>query len=249
MKAAVVAMKIEKPYVKNIEKVVRFIGRASEEGADLVLFPEACLTGLINKDDPEHDRELGITVPGETMDILCRAAERGHINVALGILEREGNSLYDSALFINREGKIALKYRRMSKGWHGRNADSNFYREGTEIGIYESDVGKVGFLICGDLFTDDIAKMAGELKMDYLLFPFARCFADAQCNQEKWDREEQKEYAERVKLTRTTTIMANYLGNIEDDDTSFGGAFVISGDGEVIASYPLDNEGILFCNI
>jgi Predicted amidohydrolase len=37
---------------QNTERVIRWMARAAREAADLVLFPEAALTGLINTDDP-----------------------------------------------------------------------------------------------------------------------------------------------------------------------------------------------------
>lgn len=250
MKAALVVNKIEKSIERNMESIIKYIGKVAENGADIVLFPEACITGLINNDVPEDDIKLGFEVPGDRVEQLCAAAKKGNINVAIGLLEKEEHHLYDSAIFINRQGNIVFKYRRMSKGWHGKNVDTSFYREGTEMGYYDSEIGKVCFLICGDLYDDSIIEKAKALNSDYILFPFARAFYPVSSNnQELWDKEDRYEYIERVKKAGATTLMANYLGTEEIDDTSFGGAFVITGEGEMIAEMPLDREGILYVNL
>lgn len=246
VKIALVANRIEKSIERNMENIILSIEKAAENGGDLVLFPEACITGLINNDVPEDDIKLGFEVLGSELKQLCDAARKNNINVAAGFLEKEEYHLYDSAVFINKRGDIALKYRRMSKGWHGKNADADFYREGTEVGYYNSDIGRICFLICGDLFDDSIVEKAKSVKPDYLLFPFARSFYMVNNNQEEWDKYEGFEYAKRVKKIGATTLMANYIGTEEIGDTSFGGAFVITSEGKIVKEMPLDKEGILY---
>ena len=76
--------------------------------------------------------------------------------------------------------------------------------------------------------------------------PFARNFDDGTCDQARWEREELGVYAARVRMAGVTTLLVNYLGAGDlEDDNSFGGAWVISGAGEVLAPYPLGHTGLL----
>ena len=111
MKVALAVNKITSDIENNFENIKSFIRQAGDEEADLILFPETALTGLINNDDPEHDLKLGIEIPGKYTDQLCQEAKDASINVAIGVFERDGSKLYDSAFFITREGEIGLKYR------------------------------------------------------------------------------------------------------------------------------------------
>ncbi len=81
---------------------------------------------------------------------------------------------------------------------------------------------------------------------EHLAWARLRVFADGTADQARWDRDELPRYAERVEMARTPAFMVNYL---TDDslpgDHSFGGAFVISAKGEVLASLPLGEDGIL----
>ena len=55
MKAALAVNKVTRDVPANLAGMEQLAEEAADAGADLVLFPEAALTGLINNDDPAHD--------------------------------------------------------------------------------------------------------------------------------------------------------------------------------------------------
>jgi predicted amidohydrolase len=233
----------------NIAEIVSMAEGSAASGAQLVLFPEAATTGLINNDDPAHDLPLGEAIPGPTTAALAAVARCHGLWLGIGLLEREDNRLFDSAVLIDSSGSVVLTYRRNQPQWHGRNADPDIYCQGDTIPKLDTPWGGVSFLICGDLFDDEIVDRARALRPDLLLFPFARNFPGGVIDQERWDREEVPEYAGRAKLIGCTALMANYLGDTEADEASFGGAMVVSQDGEVTASLPLGRKDVLISDI
>jgi predicted amidohydrolase len=64
MKAALVVNRVLPDVDANLANILKAAHAAADEGADLVVFPEAALTGLINNDDPAHDLPLGQPIPG-----------------------------------------------------------------------------------------------------------------------------------------------------------------------------------------
>jgi N-carbamoylputrescine amidase len=223
---------------------------AARQGAELVLFPEAAATGLVNNDNPEHDLPLGEPIPGAVTDRLAAVAARHRIWLGTGLFERAGDELYDSAVLFTPEGEIGLRYRRMHPGWHGRSADPTVYREGTELPGLDTPFGSTAFLICGDLFDDAIVRRCRDLGPDYLLVPMVRSFDDGSCDQERWDTEELPAYQERIRAAGTTTLVVNSLSNRAlPASESFGGAWILSGAGEVIEEFPLGREGILYASV
>jgi len=231
----------------NLAAMKDSICQAADGGADLVLFPEAALTGLINNDDPEHDLPLGEAVPGPVTDSLGAVARGRSVYVAAGMLERDGSCLYDSAVLLGPSGELELHYRRIQPQWHGRGADPTVYRQGHELSSVPTSFGTMAFLICGDLFDDSIVERLRELGPDYVLFPFARSFRDGSFDQETWDGAEEPEYVARAALLGCTTLMVNQL---EDpavaEYPSFGGALVVSATDEVTARWALGKPGILY---
>lgn len=249
MKAALVVNRVLPDIDANLALILKMTNESADAGADLVLFPEAATTGLINNDDPCHDLPLGEMVPGPVTDLLAGLARERNIWLATGILERDGDRLYDSAVLLSPDGKLALKHRRITDQWHGRTADPHVYRQGTELSSVTTSLGIFAFLICGDLFDDELIRRVQDLRPDWLLVPFARCFDDGSCDQERWDREERPIYIQRVKLTGSTTLMTNYFADGNLLGGGFGGAMVVSSDGTVLGSFPLGKVGILLVDL
>ena len=250
MKAALVVNRVLPAVDANLAAILNMANEAADEGAELVVFPEAAVTGLVNNDNPVHDLPLGQTIPGPITEALAELCRERRLWLAIGLLEREGGRLYDTAVLLTTDGEIGLKYRRIHPGWHGRRADESVYCRGTELMKTRTAIGTFAFLICGDLFDDGLVQRIRDLGPDWLLFPFARAFDDGSHSQGRWDREEKAQYQQRVKLVGVTTLMTNYLADERlDGDSSFGGAMVVSGDGFEIASFPLGKEGVLFVDL
>jgi predicted amidohydrolase len=246
MRAGLVVPRLLPDAAANLRTMERMAAEAVTCGASLILFPEAVLTGLIDNDDPAHEMPLGQTIPGPATDRLGAFCLRHGVWLGLGLIERQGSRLYDSAVLLRPDGSIALTYRRNRPQWHGKSADRNFYCEGSEIGMAKTPFGSAAFLVCGDLFDDQIVLRFRNLGADWLLFPFARSFSDGTVDQARWDMEELPEYLQRIRMTQTPALMVNYLANGSlHDDRSFGGAYVVSAQGEVVAQQPLGVEGIL----
>jgi predicted amidohydrolase len=234
----------------NLDAMVRMAYASADAGAEVVLFPEAALTGLINDDNPARDLPLGQPVPGPATEAFAAVARACNLWIGVGLLERDAAQLYDTAVLLSPAGEIALKYRRISPGWHGRHADPAVYAHGIDIPAVQTPWGKVAFLLCGDLFDDDLVRQVRALDLDWLLFPFARSFDNGTWDQARWDRQELHEYVARVRMIGVTTLLANYLcGDDLRDDGSFGGAWVISGAGAVLAQKPLGQDGLLLVTL
>ncbi|MCU0606480.1 MAG: carbon-nitrogen hydrolase family protein [Candidatus Edwardsbacteria bacterium] len=248
MRAALVVSEISPDQEVNLASILKRTDEAATAGAGIVLFPEAALTGLANDDDPVHDLPLGQTIPGHLTDTLARKARRHGIYLAIGLLEREQNMLYDSAVLFSPAGDLILKYRRIDPRWHGRKADPAVYCQGSEMPVAETTLGTFAFAICGDLFNDDVVARLRDLRPQWLLYPFARGFNDYSWDQGRWDRSEKAEYLSRVKQAGITTLMANSLA-IEEMGGDFGGAMAVRGDGTVLAEHPLGKAGMVVIDI
>lgn len=248
-----VALSVQKVVVedagKNLENLLSAVHSATEQGADLVMFCEASLTGLINNGDPAHDLPLAVAIPGEETKRIAGAARDNGIFVALGLFEREGDSMFDSAVLMAPDGRVSLKYRRISQGWRDRNWDPSIYREGDSVPVASTPFGTMAFLICGDLFDDDLCAQVRAMQVDYVLCPMARNFDDDSYDQERWDKEEKDVYAKRAAMTGATVLMVNELGGDDESGNSFGGAWVVSREGTILAGLPLGKEGILVVDV
>jgi len=250
MRAALIVNRVGPDSSQNLADVLRLAAQAADRGAELLLFPEAALTGLINDDDPVHDLPLGRPIPGPVTVLLGNLARARRVWLAIGLLERDGDRLYDSALLLSPQGTVALQYRRIQPQWHGCGADPSVYGQGTDLAGTETPWGTVLFLICGDLFDDGIVARARSLQPRWLLFPFARGAAGGGRDQQRWDRDEMPSYLEQVRRVGAAALMVNYLaGDDLPDDASFGGAWAVHAHGSIAASLPLGRAGMLLVDL
>ena len=248
MKAALAVTRVTRDLESNIQGILRQVAEAASAGADLVLFPEAAVTGLVNNDDPSHDLPLGQAIPGPVTRRIAAEAARHSIYVALGILELDSGALYDSAVLFDPAGEIAMKYRRISRGWHGPRCDPSVYRHGASIEQAPTPLGSTVFLICGDLFDDSLVERVRNMHADYVLCPMSRCYDTLSYDQERWKRETKWEYAERAASLRTAVLVVNSLAEPEVGG-DFGGALVIGPTGEILAELPIGQEGLLLADL
>ena len=61
--------------------------------------------------------ENAVSIPDNTTNVLCKAAKTARINVAIGLheinAETSNSSLFNSILFIDDQGKILGKHRKL----------------------------------------------------------------------------------------------------------------------------------------
>ena len=248
MKIALAVNLVTPDTAVNLDEIAALAGQAAAAGAQVVCFGEAAATGLINTDDPQHDRCVGQAIPGPIVDRMREVSMSLGIWVAMGILECDGRRMYDAAVLLSPAGAVAMKYRRNDPRWHGRHAEPAIYCQGSEVLKAETEFGSFAFVICGDLWGDNVRRRVRALRPDWLLHPFQRSFSDGSRDQAKWEREELPEYTRLISEIGIPTFATSYIssGDLAVEGDAFGGAMVFSGQGEVIAQQPLGTRGILF---
>lgn len=229
----------------NLNKVLSMIDEASLSKADLLLFPEAVLTGLNLSDHYERDRELAVSIDSPQIQAIIRSAATHKLWTAFGFLELSGRTIFDSALLVDTHGKIVLHQRRMSPGWRAKNAGLLEYGSGAGLSTALTPWGKTAILICGDLF--EVAfPLAVEAKLDLLLLPFARCFPrKVKDPQRQWTDIEWPDYSVRIKQIRALALMSNYIASRKLNGGGFGGGFIVDPHGKITKAMPLFEEGLL----
>lgn len=240
MLAALPVIKLSDKQEENLEKVTMAIENSRE--CDFVFFAETTVSGFLPDDDPEKMLPLGTEIPGPITDGISRVCSRNGTWASVGLLERENGRLFDTAVVINSSGEIAMKYRRLSPGWHWPTSDPEVFCQGDRVHSVDTPFGKMACLICGDFFDEQgQLDQIAELKPDFLHLPLVRTGGEGvRYSQEEWERKDLPEYSERVKKIGIPVFMVNYI-----HAECYGGATVFKGDGGVLASWPLWKRGIL----
>ena len=143
------------------ERFALWLARAAEGGTDLVVFPEAYVGGYPKGEHfgapvgmrSEQGRDLyaryaagAIEVPGPGSDAIGELAREHGVNLVIGAIERGGATLYCSALFFGRDGRLLGKRRKLMPTAAERLIWGQ--GDGTGLGVVPMDVGRVGAVIC-----------------------------------------------------------------------------------------------------
>ena len=93
----------------NLDKVRRFTAEAAEQGVELLVFPEMCITGYWFLRDLTRDELLKLSEPvpsGATSQELLRLAKRHNLSLGAGLLEiSDEGELFNSYVVAMPDGR------------------------------------------------------------------------------------------------------------------------------------------------
>jgi 5-aminopentanamidase len=132
---------------RNLDKCLNNIQSEATKGAQLIVFPEACLTGYIFHDLKEAAAEAE-TVPGPSTDRIIETCRRLNVLSVFGLIEEEQDKYYNSSVIVGPKGLIG-KYRKLHLPFVGMD---RFLNHGNlPLQVFDTDIGKIGLGICYDL--------------------------------------------------------------------------------------------------
>lgn len=146
---------------KTLEKVASFSQKAAEGGAELAVFPEAFVSAYpkgLNfgsviggrtpegRDDYRRYYESAIAVPGPGTEFIGNVARENKIHIVIGVIERDGGTLYCTALFFSPEGALMGKHRKLMPTAGERLVWG--YGDGSTMPVFDTPFGKLGAVIC-----------------------------------------------------------------------------------------------------
>lgn len=151
----------------NLRRASEMAERAARAGCELVVFPECLDIGWTHP----AAREMATPIPGRSSDALLRAAVDAGVWLAAGLVEREGDSLFNTALLISPAGEIAHQHRKVNE----LALAHDLYAQGATVGAADTPFGRIGLSICADNYPDspELGSALGRMGCSLLLSPCA----------------------------------------------------------------------------
>jgi len=149
---------------KTIAKAITLIEQAVLANAELVVFPEAYISGYPawiwrlrpggdwGTSEELHNRLLDSAVDIEAGDLqlLCDSAKKNNITIVCGLNERDSNfsqaTLYNTVVIINQDGTIINRHRKLMPTNPERMVWG--FGDGSGLNVVNTPIGKIGTLIC-----------------------------------------------------------------------------------------------------
>src|SRR5712692_3272365 len=131
---------------RNLEKILERFGQAARAGAKIVVFPECALTGYCFTSLQEAAR-VAEPVPGPSTEKIAAAAAKLDATAVVGMLERHGDHIYNSAAVVSPRGILGT-HRKIHRVELGIDCFD-------EVGdrpfpLFDTGHGKLGVNICYD---------------------------------------------------------------------------------------------------
>jgi nitrilase len=247
----------------TLDKFAALAAEASAGGAALAVFPEAFVGGYPKRMDfgarvgsrSEAGRDWfarysasAITVPGPETEAMGDVARECGMIIVVGVIEREGGTLYCTALTFDANGQLINLHRKLMPTAMERIIWGQ--GDGSTIGVVETAVGRVCAVICWEnympllrhaMYAQDVEIYCAPTVDDRDTWPLSmrhigfegRCFV-----------------LSAVQHLRRSDLPQGYPIADDAPETLIRGGSMIAGPlGEVLAGPVYDAETILFADI
>jgi len=153
-----------------LARAVERIELASRDRPDLILLSELFANHPAGKTRAAA-LEAAQTAPGPISEELAALARRHRAYIAFGLLRRAGDDLYNSLVLLDRQGRLAGTYDKVTP------VDSEMLAWGVIPGAapqpWQLDFGRVGGCICFDINYNELGEYYHRQQIELLLFSSA----------------------------------------------------------------------------
>ena len=245
----------------TMERALQWMKDAAARGAQVVVFPEAFIGGypkgadfhiylgartLPGRTEFKHYFDAAVTVDGPEISQLCSAAQEHGLYVCMGIIERDGGTLYCTAVYIGPDGHLLGKHRKLMPTALERLVWG--FGDGSTLAAVDTPYGKLGAVICWENYMPALRMAMYQQRVALYCAPTAddrdtwvstmqhiamegRCFVLSSC-----------QHLRRSQFPHEQ--MNNRLPDAPDTVLMRGGSMIIDPMGKLLAG-PVYNEDAL----
>lgn len=250
---------------RTLDRMEALCEAAAAQGVELAVFPEAYIGGypkglsfgaVLGSRFPEGREDYlrywksAITVPGPETARIGGFAAKMKAHLVVGVIEREGATLYCTALFFGPDGALLGKHRKLMPTGTERLVWGQ--GDGSTLPVFETDIGRIGAAICWEnympalrqsLYAQGISLWCAptvderdiwQVSMRHIAYE-GRTFVLSAC-----------QYMTRTDAPEQYNC---HQGNNPDTVLIRGGSVIVNPFGEIIAGPVYDREAILTADI
>lgn len=230
---------------QNIKHHLEFIDRAIAEHAQLVVFPELSLTGYTLRD---LAWDVALNPSGSALLApLLKKSEK--ISLAIGFVEIGSQyGIYNSAMFLE-DGMVKHIHRKIYPPTYGMFEEGRYFSAGETVAAFDSKLGRLGMLICEDLWHVSLPYLlaldGAEALLCLTASPTRLSGEGMQLDNQVVNYEHHRTFA---RLLNVYILFSNRVG-FEDGVNFWGGSSITSAGGEILGSARLHEEELIVAEL
>jgi len=228
---------------RNLDHISEILSQASTEGIDIVLFPETATSGYFVEGGI---LECSLTAHELLESLTERCAFTKPLDVAIGFYESDNGNVYNSVgyLELGESPKLIHVYRKFFLPTYGVFDEERFCARGRELGVFTSRLGKMGILICEDVWHSILPTLLAVAGAQILLVPSASP-ARGFSNESPENLQRYYRMLRTVAEEHGVFLLNAQLCGFEGGKGFPGGSLIMSPFGEVLAQGPIQEEFLL----
>jgi len=250
---------------RTLEKMGALLSQATRQGAELAVFPEAfvsaypkgpyfgAVVGRRTREGREQFRRYfvsAVEVPGPDVERMGKMAGELHVHLVVGVIEREGGTLYCTVLFFGDDGRFLGKHRKLMPTAAERLVWG--FGDGSTLPVFDTRLGRIGAVICWENYMPMLRMAMYSKGVQLYCAPTAddretwlptmrhvalegRCFVLSAC--------------QVLRRRDLPADIPNALGDSPETLLMRGGSCIVDPLGKVLAGPVFDEETILFAEL
>ena len=249
----------------TLKKVHSLAGEAARKGARLVLFPEAFVSayprgldfGAVvgSRTDAGREQyrrywESSVDVPGPAVRALQRTARTFKIYLVIGVIERDGGTLYCTVLFFAPDGGYLGKHRKVMPTASERLVWG--FGDGSTLPVFDTPLGKLGAVICWENYLPLLRSAMYAKGIEIYCAPTADPRDSWQASMRHIAVEGRCFVLSANQFSRRRDLPADYGAKMGDDPDAIlcrGGSCIVDPFGNFLAGPHTEGEVILTAEI
>lgn len=218
---------------ENTRRIIDTMATARREyAADVVVFPELCITGY-----PPEDLLLRPGLARQvTRALEAIIAGTGDTGVIVGYPDRKGADLYNACAYI-ADGRLRNTYYKRNLPNYGVFDEARYFIPGDDTCVIDINGLPVALSICEDIWSDRFADRLQGIDAPMVINLNASPYHFGKLN------ERRDLLKRRVRETGKAIVYVNQVGG-QDELVFDGGSMVLDGDGEFVYQAPQFEEGL-----
>ena len=159
----------------NRMQLAEKIAHLAKEGAQLVVLQELHDSLYFCQEELTDNFDLAQPIPGTVTDFYSNVAKESGVVLVTSLFEKRAPGLYhNTAVVFEKDGTIAGKYRKMHIPDDPAYYEKFYFTPG-DLGFepIQTSVGKLGVLVCWDLWYPEAARLMALRGAELLIYPTA----------------------------------------------------------------------------
>ena len=216
----------------NLQTMKRWTVMAAAQNADIVCFPELCITGY-----HARDTIIGAALPidSKAVEAVLHMAVESDIAIVAGLAERDkGERIYSSAFACDKTGLLGI-YRKVHLG----PPEKKIFTQADAIGpLFKTNGFTFGIQLCYDAHFPELSTHMAALGADAIFFPHASPGISPGDKKDSWMRH----LPARAFDNGIFVIAVNPVGDNGHGVYFPGTAITLSPAGKILKSHTCDHE-------